>query len=60
MRKGVNRNPSRRPWSDDKTTRLDQSEMHKFCNLRVDGSISTAVLQVEDAQDAADAVQGDD
>jgi hypothetical protein len=47
-------------WSDDKTTRLDQSEMHKFCNLRVDGSISTAVLQVEDAQDAADAVQGDD
>ena len=34
--------------------------MHKFCNLRIDGSISTAVLQVEDAQDAADAVQGDD
>ena len=34
--------------------------MHKFCNLRIDGSISTAVLQVEDAQDAVDAIQGDD
>ena len=47
-------------WSDNKTTRLDQSEMHKFCNLRIDGSVSTAVLQIEDAQDAVDAIQGDD